>query len=261
MREIQPDQGAKTGERERDQHNRHRPRAAEKDQHQNGGEHGADHRFLDEIANRLAHVNRLVHHHVEVNAFDALEDRFELGFDSFNNRDRVCARLPVDRDVNLPLALHADDVRLDLMRIFDLRDIADVSWRTVADSERQIVELGDRRHHAVRVNLVIERPELGVASRDHHVEIANGVDDIERRKVSRLRLQRIDIGENAAQPPAVNRRRNHTGDRLQAVAQIEIGHVIKLGFIKRRARDADQTKRNRRGWIERHDHRRNRAGR
>ena len=139
MREIQPDQRAKYRQRQRDKHDHSWPGTAEKDEHHHGGQEKAESGFLDKIANRLAHIDRLVHHHVEIDAFDALENRLELGFDSFDNCDRVRAWLPVDRDVNLPLALHADDVRLDLMRVFDFCDVADVGRRAVANQEWQII--------------------------------------------------------------------------------------------------------------------------
>ena len=135
-----------------------------------------------------------------------------MRLDTLDHCDRVRARLPINRDVNLPFPLDTHNIGLDLVRIFDLRHIANVSRRPVADAQRQIIELRDRRHHAVGIDLIIERPEFRIARRDHHVEVADGVDDIERRQAACLRFQWVDIGENAPQPSAVNRGRDHAGD-------------------------------------------------
>ena len=259
--EIQSNERAETREWQSDQHDQCGPVAAQKNEDHRSGEQKSKGRFVHEIADRLAHINRLIHHDIEIDAFDALEDRLELRFDPFDYRDRVRTWLAVDRNVNLPFALHTHDVGLDLMRVLDLRDITDVSRRPVANPQRQIVQFRHRRHHTVGVDLIIEHTELGVAGRNHHVRIADRVDDIERRKAAGLRFEWIDIREDAAQPAAVNGRRDYAGDRLQAVAQVEIGNVVKFGFIKGRARHADETKRDRSGRIKRHHHRWNRPRR
>src|SRR5437870_6067517 len=114
MRKIQTDERAQDGERQRDEHYACRPGTAEKDEHHRGCEQKTQPSFLYEVADGLAHINRLVHHHIEVDPFDAFKDRLELRFDSFDDCDRVRARLTVDRNINLPFALDADDVGLDL---------------------------------------------------------------------------------------------------------------------------------------------------
>ena len=136
MREIQADQRAEHCQRQCHQHDTSWPRAPEKNKDHCSREQKPERRFLHKVADGLAHINRLIHHHVETDPFDAFKNRLELRFDSFDDCDRISARLPIDRNVNLPFALHADDVRLDLVRIFDLRDVADVSRRTVANSQR-----------------------------------------------------------------------------------------------------------------------------
>ncbi|MFN2456414.1 MAG: hypothetical protein ABR577_19640, partial [Pyrinomonadaceae bacterium] len=58
-----------------------RPDAAQKNEDHRRREHEPDHGLLQQIADRFADVNRLIHHDVEIDAFDALEDRLELRFD------------------------------------------------------------------------------------------------------------------------------------------------------------------------------------
>ena len=178
MRKIQTDERAQDGERQRDEHNTGRPGTAEKDEHHRRCEQKTQPSLLHEVADGLPHINRLVHHHIEVDPFDAFEDRLELRFNALDHRDRVRTRLTIDRNVNLPFPVHAHDVRLDLMRVFDLCDVTDVGRRTVANSKRQIIQLRDEGHHAIGVDLIIERAELCVAGRDHDVEIADRIDDI-----------------------------------------------------------------------------------
>ena len=258
---VKPDERAETGEREREQHDEHRPETAEKNQHQQRRQNRADDGFINQVVDGFTHVKRLVHHHVEIDAFDAFENGLELRLDAFDHRNRVRAGLAVDGDIDLPLAVHAHHVQLNLTGILHARDIANVSGRALADVEREVIQFLDGRHHAVGVDLIIERAELRVARRDHDVVIADGVDDIQRRQPARRRLFRVNVSQNATELPAINGGRNDARDGLKAIPKIEVGHVVKFRFIERRTGHADETERDGRGGIKGHDHRRNRARR
>ena len=81
----------------------------------------------------------MIHHDIEIDAFDALEDRLELRFDSFDYRDRVRTGLAINRDIDLALAVDANDVRLNLIRVFHIGDIANISGRAIANHEGEII--------------------------------------------------------------------------------------------------------------------------
>ena len=148
------------------------------------------------------------------------------------------------------------------MRVFYLADVADLDRSpALADAHGELVHLLHMPHHAVGVDLVVELADLGVAGRDERVEVLERADHVHGRKVAHRQLVAIDIGQNAADAASVHRRRDHTANALQSVAQLEVGDVVELGFVVARATDAHQTQRHAGRWVEGHDHRRNRARR
>ena len=132
LREVEANERAQAGQRHRHDNDEHGPVAAEKNQHEQRGQPGAERGFLREIADGVADEHGLVHHHVEVDALDAFEDGLELRFDAFDDGDGVRARLAVNRDIDLPLTVHADDVQLNLAGVLHLRHVANERGRAIA---------------------------------------------------------------------------------------------------------------------------------
>ena len=104
------------------------------------------------------------------------------------------------------------------MSILDLADVADVDRRSAfSNTNRELVHLFDMPHHAVGVDLVIEVADFGVAGGDEGVEVLERVDHVDGGKVARGEAFAIDVGQDSADSAAINSRRDHAADPLQAV--------------------------------------------
>src|SRR5437667_884964 len=69
--------------------------------------------------------------------------------DAIHDGDRVRARLAVNGNIDLPLAVYANDVRLDLIGVFHVGDIANIGGRAVTNTQREVLQFGHRLHHAI----------------------------------------------------------------------------------------------------------------
>ena len=127
--------------------------------------------------------------------------------------------------------------------------------------DRRLVEQIDRVGQRVGENLEIPLADLDVTRRDENVFPQQGLLHVHQREAVTLQLLAVDISQNAAQLASVNGRRNHALNRLQLVAQLEVGDVVQLLLVHFRVRDHHQTERQRGRGVERHQHRRNRARR
>jgi len=249
-------------QRDCEAHDDRRAERAEEEQDHERGQAGAEHALLLDRPDRPPDQHGLIHRQGQIDALGQLgQDVLERGLDAVDHGERVGARLPVDRQVDLSLAVHPHDVGLDLRAVPGLPDVAQEHRRVADHLDRHGVEIFDLRHHCIGDDLEIEVAELGIAGRDEDVLVAQGRHDIERRQVARCKLHGIDVGEDAAQLAAVDRGRDHARNALQSIAQIEVGDVVEPGLVEGGATDRDERERQRRRRIERHHHGRDRARR
>ena len=158
-------------------------------------------------------------------------------------------------------AVEADQIALDLAGIPHVGDIADEDGSAVPHFDRHVVEVFDCRRHRVGEDLVVQIAGLEVAGGNEHALPLERVNHIHRGQPARLQSHAVDVGKDASQLAAVDRRRDHALDGLQAVAQLEVGDVVELLLVHARTRHAHQAERNRCCRVERHDHRRDGARR
>src|SRR5713226_3178286 len=241
---IESDASSHDRERQRKQDDKHGSHAAQKNEHHDGGESRTEDAFLDQIANRFAHVNGLIHHHIQLDAFwQPLQDTTQFALDSVYDLDRVSARLSINRNVHLTAAIHSDDVSLNLARVFRVRDILDENRCAAVGLDGKVIDLVHVRNHAVGNDLVVKVPELRIARRNHQIVRPDRIDYIHWRETARLKLLAIDVSENASQFSTVDRGGDDAGDALQAIAQIKVGHIVKLLLVKLGAANGNQSQR------------------
>ena len=217
---------------------------------------------MDQRPDRLAHVNRLVHDHVEADPLrQAGQDRAGGLLHPFDDPDRVRSRLPVDRDVDLPLPVDPDDIRLDLVGVLRHGDVFQEDRRAVLHLHRDVVELRHLRDHPVRIDEVVHLAELRVAGRDEDVVALQRLHHVHRRKVAGVELVTVHVGQDPPELSPVNRRRDDPRDPLEAVAEVEVGDVVQLRLVIDGRGDRQQAHRDRPCRVERHHHRRDRPRR
>src|SRR5713226_7817596 len=212
---IESDASSHNRERQRKQDNKHGAHAAQKNEHHDGGESRAQDAFLDQIADRFAHVNRLIHHHIQLDTlWQPLEDAAQFALDSVYDLDRVSARLTINRNVHLTTAIHSDDVSLNLARVFRVRDILDENRCAAVGLDGKVIDLVHVWNHAVGNDLVVKVPELRVARRNHQIVRSNRIDDIHWRETARLQFFAIHVSQNTPQFSTVDGGRDDARDTL-----------------------------------------------
>ena len=170
-----------------------------------------EHPFLDQRLDRLPNINRLVHDQLEIDPrarhplFEVLAARLPSLRDDL---ERAGAKLPVDRDVDLALAVDADDVGLDVVGVLGGGDVAQIDGAAVLVPQRNVPHVGDVLVHRIGVEHVVEIAELGVAAGQEDVGRVERIHDIQRRKPARLHLLAVEVGHDRADLAAIDHRRH-----------------------------------------------------
>ena len=144
--------------------------------------------------------------------------------------DRVgVAALLHHRQERRPLAVHLDDVVLDLVGVLGVADVADAHHRAVGRRlERNPVDVGHVPELAVREDRVVVRPDLHVARRQNQVRVVDGAHHVHRAHLVRLELRRIDVHHDLPVLAAERLRHRRAGHARQLVADRELPDVAQL---------------------------------
>ena len=113
---------------------------------------------------RLFHEHRLIEHDARCQLLRQIEQMLRQRTHVVHYLDRVgVAALLHDRDVGRFLPVDPDDVVLQLARILRLCHVAQRHPALAHRFHRNAVEVFDILYEAVRINVVIVRPDLHIA--------------------------------------------------------------------------------------------------
>ena len=205
-------------------------------QHNQSGKHGTQTTGDHQSCDAFSYLDRLVHHgrHAEVDhqrivgavrasalVLQTGGDLGQLLANAVHDLQRVCAGLPVDRHVHQTPAVDADDVRLDLPRIFHASDVAKQDRLTVATGlDGSIVQRLNLVGDGVGVDVELFVLDLGAAGGNQHVLPPQRLMHVQHGQVVGLQLLRFHVSQNPPQRPTIDGRGDYAADRLQIVPQV-----------------------------------------
>src|SRR6185437_9774151 len=176
------------------QHGNHRHAPlAQKQQDDQRAQDGSKDAFLLQAGDRVFDIDRLIHHHLEMNVGPA-QPALHAGalvLDALDHAQGAGAGLTIDGNVHLAPAIDAHDVRLNQAGVLRNGDIAQKDRSIVLDLDGNVAHALGQVEHRVGVEGVIEVAKLGVAGGQEDVELVERVHDIHRRQVASLKLDAI----------------------------------------------------------------------
>ena len=140
---------------------RHPPLAQEDEDHQ-GTEDGPQHALLRQALDRMPHVDRLVHDHLQID-IGAAQAALDVGqglLEGLDHGQRAGARLAEDGDIDLPPPVHADDVGLDETGVLRLGHVFEEDDVAVLGVQGNIAHPLDQFVHGIRIDGVIGSPSF-----------------------------------------------------------------------------------------------------
>ena len=178
-----------------------------------------------------------------------------------HNCNRIgIASLFHDREINGRLSVHADHIRLDRVGVSSGADVSDRHVGTADRLERNAVDVGHMLDLAVGVNIVVIRPDLGVARRQDQVGVVHGANHIHHAEPVRPELERIDVDHDLAVLAAERRRYRSPRGRGNLVSNSELAEIAELSFGQALTLQSNQANRQA-GRVKFHNDGRERSGR
>ena len=187
-RGVETDQRRQDRDRDRqDGDDRHPPLAQEQQDHQRA-EDRPQHALFHQALDRVADVDRLVHHDLQVDpgAGQAGLDVVDRPLERVDDLERAGAELAEDGDVDLALAVDPHDVGLDEVGVLGGRHVAEERGVARLVAQRDLLHPPDEVEHRVAVDGVVGRAELGAAGGEEDVVLVDGLHHVHRREVAGL---------------------------------------------------------------------------
>ena len=209
---------------------------------------------MQQVLDRHLHERRLIKHHLRHQLFGYIDQLRQRVPDSVDHRNRVAvSTLLQNRQIHRPLPIHAHNVRLNLLRILRMPDIADQHRCLPHRLDRHLINLVRVRNLAIGVQVVIDRPDLHVARGQNEVALVHRAHHIHHRQLVRIQLQRIDIHHNLPVPPAKRLRHRCSLHARNLVAHRVLPEITQLRLIEPLPFQRDQAHRQtRRIELEHH---------
>ena len=130
--------------------------------------------------------------------------------------------------VGRALAVHANDVVLDLVGVLRLAHIAHRDPARTRGLDGDVIDVVHFFHQAVRVDVIVVWPDLHVTCRQNQVVLVHRFNDVHQAQLPREQLVRIDVHHRLAVFAAERRRDFCAFHHGNLVADSELADVVQL---------------------------------
>src|SRR5688572_16205603 len=201
--------------------------------------------LLDEIADRLADVYRLIEGdaelHVGRNA-NHFRQRRTQGIDYFHG---ICDRLLIDAKVDRPFAVCSNDVRLDVGRIGHSAQVPDPNRVSLlVHFDNDILNRLNGAELVIGEDVVVEIAGLDIARREDQIRGFDRLHNIQDRQPTRIEQCRIQINVDLADLAAFHGGGGDVGNLFNLGSDRIERKVIQRPFVQGVAGDSDEGHRN-----------------
>ena len=226
----QNEHGGQDRERDRGHHDQGRAPAAKEQQHDQAGEERCGDHFLHHVVHRGAHeAGCVVDRDDGGSGRQSAQDFRKHLLDALYHRERRGVAVLEDLDQHGLLAMHQHLVDLRRRAAMHVGDVAQGDDCATHSLDRQVVEGGDLDRTGIGPDHVVERANLLIAGRQHHILRAQRVRHIHRRKPVRQQLSLIEVDLDVQRSATIRGRDGHAGHCHQRRADQVRRHVIDLG--------------------------------
>src|SRR5690348_13552697 len=198
-------------------------------------------RLFDEIADRLADVDRLIERDAELDARGNADHLRHGGAQCIDDLDRVGGRLLVHPQIDCPFSVGSNDVRLNVRGIGHRTEVAHAHRvALLIDFHDDVLNRLDGAELVVGEDVVIEVAGLDVPRGQNEVRSLDRFHHVQNRQAAGIEQGRVQINVDLADLSAFDGRGGDVGDLFDLRRDGVEGQVIERSLIEVVAGDSDE---------------------
>ena len=209
---------------------------------------------MDQVRDGSLHEEGLVENHLGRKLFRNVNEMLQGILDAIDHGDGVgIAALLENRQVDRRLAVDTHNVGLNRLRVHGLADVANQNGGLADGFEGHAVDGRCRRGLAIRVEIVIKRPDLDITSRQDQVGFVDLAHDVHGAQLVRFEFQRIDVDHDLPVPAPEGLWHGSTGNIGNLIPNGVLTEIVELSLVDALAFECDQAYRQA-GGVKFQDH-------